>query len=53
MSGEDDTVGYDIQSFRLKEGDVVPYYIEVKGTTALEPKFFLSNNQWGLYSVAS
>jgi len=46
VSLEDETAGYDVHSYLSQDGRVVPYYIEVKGTTAFEPRFFVSRNEW-------
>lgn len=46
VSIEDETLGYDVHSFTVSNERVLPYYIEVKGTTATEPRFFLSRNEW-------
>ncbi len=46
VSIEDETLGYDVHSFTISNERVLPFYIEVKGTTAAEPRFFLSRNEW-------
>lgn len=46
VSLEDETAGYDVYSHTVSNGRVVPYYVEVKGTTLLEPRFFLTRNEW-------
>lgn len=46
VAGEDDTLGYDVASFDLVDGSVRPKFIESKGTTASEPRFFVSRNEW-------
>ncbi len=46
MSIEDNTAGYDIQSFDAGSGEPVARLIEVKSTIASPLRFFLSRNEW-------
>lgn len=46
ISHEDQTVGYDLQSYTILDGKIVSHFVEVKGTTSSEPRFFLSRNEW-------
>ncbi len=43
---EDDTVGYDVRSYRLVGGVVRPILIEVKSTIASPLRFNVSRNEW-------
>jgi hypothetical protein len=43
---EDNTVGYDVMSFRQNGDRTFPIHIEVKGTTAVPARFFLTRNEW-------
>jgi hypothetical protein len=44
VSLEDNTLGYDIRSYDLSDGQVVSRLIEVKSTTA--DRIFITRNQW-------
>jgi len=46
VSVEDDAAGYDVYSYTLIDARIVPFHIEVKGTSSAEPRFFLSRNEW-------
>lgn len=47
LSPEDNTLGYDVMSFRKKDDDEIhPIYIEVKGSTATPIRFVLTRNEW-------
>ena len=46
MAIEDNTAGYDIQSFDLGAEGPVARLIEVKSTIASPLRFFLSRNEW-------
>lgn len=44
---EDNSLGYDVLSYSIRgTGTLGPRYIEVKGTTADEPRFYLTRNEW-------
>lgn len=43
---EDNTVGYDVRSFRFDGPQEHPLLIEVKATTLLPVRFFVSRNEW-------
>ncbi|MCI1006840.1 DUF3883 domain-containing protein [Herbaspirillum sp. C7C8] len=47
VSIEDNSLGYDILSFRLSaDGDIRETLIEVKSTSRPHPYFFISRNEW-------
>lgn len=46
MSPEDNTLGYDVQSFEMKDGRFVVSLIEVKASDAKPLRFFVSRRQW-------
>jgi hypothetical protein len=43
---EDDTVGYDVLSYRPVNGSIQPILIEVKSTIASPLRFNVSRNEW-------
>ena len=43
---EDNTLGYDVQSFEINNDDVRQIHIEAKATYARPPRFFLSRAEW-------
>jgi hypothetical protein len=46
LAFEDNTLGYDLQSFLLREGTLLPLYIEVKGSSAPGVRFFVTKAEW-------
>jgi hypothetical protein len=53
VSVEDNTVGYDIDSFDLNDsGDVIPLRIEAKASSSSTPRYFLSRHEWDVASRA-
>lgn len=50
---DDNSAGYDIQSYRVVNGRVVPKLIEVKGTHQLPPTFHLTRNEWEVARIRS
>jgi hypothetical protein len=43
---DDNTLGYDIESWDLIEGEIVPLRIEVKSFAGTQAQFFLSREEW-------
>jgi len=46
VAAEDNTLGYDVESFLILQGVISPLYIEVKASQTTPPRFFLSRNEW-------
>ena len=46
MSAEDSTAGYDILSYRIRNGEVIEWKIEVKAFTYGLPHFYITRNEW-------
>jgi len=46
VAPEDNTIGYDVLSYRSDGKSVFPIYIEVKGTSFRPPHFFMSRQEW-------
>lgn len=49
---EDETVGYDVLSYRLLNGSLANRLIEVKSTIASPPRFIVSRNEWNVADQA-
>lgn len=45
---DDNTVGYDILSYRKKAGTIANYLIEVKSTLSSPMRFILTRNEWNV-----
>jgi Domain of unknown function (DUF3883) len=43
---EDNTLGYDVESFEIEEGGVAKLFIEVKASDTSPLRFFVSRRQW-------
>jgi len=52
MSVEDNTLGYDVRSYKVSQEGVSPLNIEVKSTRFLPVSFFLTKNEWKRASSA-